>query len=96
MDKLSVAWSSSDEYANIERYGICFKEAREVVLNTSSLKIKNVLGDYSFIGPNNNLSKVLVVFCKNERGLRKIINARMASKNEENAYFRFLAEGDLS
>lgn len=95
MDYLPVAWSYQDELSNIEEFKVNFKEAREVVLNSSSLKLRNIEKDYSFIGPVDDLSKILMVNCMREDGFRKIRWGRMASRNEESAYFNFLAMGGL-
>lgn len=72
MDKLKVAWNIEEEALNIETFGVNFKEAKEVVLNSSSLKLPNLEKDFVFIGPVDDLSKVLVVNCKLEEGFRKI------------------------
>lgn len=95
MDYLSVAWSYEDELVNIEKFKIGFKEAREVVLNASSLKLRNIHKDYAFIGPVDDLGKILLVYCINEDRLRRILTARKASAKEENSYFNYLAMGDL-
>lgn len=78
MDYLPVAWSYKDELSNIEEFKVNFKEAREVVLNSSSLKLRNIQKDYSFIGPIDNLNKILTVYCVKEDGFRKILTARKA------------------
>lgn len=92
---MKVAWNIEEEALNIETFGVNFKEAKEVVLNSSSLKLPNLEKDFVFIGPVDDLRKVLVVNCKLEEGFRKIRWARKAFKKEENGYFNFLAEGDL-
>jgi hypothetical protein len=78
----------------VETFGINFKQAREVVLNSSSLKLPKIDKDYVFIGPLDDLSKILVVHCITEDGFGKITWARIATPREDSAYFNFLAEGD--
>lgn len=95
MDKLRVIWNHDEEQENILKFGVNFREAKEVVLNASSLKLRNLYKDFQFIGPVNDLSKILVVNCIPEEGFRKVRWARKASLKEQNAYFNFLANGDL-
>ncbi len=95
MDYLTVAWSYEDELSNIKAFKVNFKEAREVILNSSSLKLRNIHKDYTFIGPVDGLSKILAVYCMKDDGFRRILTARKAILKEENAYFSFLAMGGL-
>lgn len=95
MDSLKIGWSIEDELANIEKWNINFKLAKQVVRNSSSIKVSNIVKDFNFIGPVNDLSMILLVNCMLEDGFRKIVHARRASKIEENAYFNFLANGGL-
>ena len=95
MDYLPVAWSYEDEISNWEKFNIDFKQARQVVLNASSLKVANIHKDFTFIGPVDDLTLILIVYCKKEEGFRKITWSKNASRNEKNAYFNFLARGGL-
>lgn len=90
---MKVAWNKDEEAQNLKTYGISFKLAKEVIMNSSSLKVSNLERDFVFIGPTDDLGKVLVVNCKLEDGFRKIRWARRASPKEEDGYFNFLAEG---
>lgn len=95
MEKLPVYWNEQESQENFLRFGVSFKEAKEVVCNMSSFHIQNIEKDYTFIGPMNDLSKILIVNCKKEDGFRKIYWARKASINEEKVYFNHLATGVL-
>ncbi len=95
MDRLRVGWSKKEEAENVEAFGVSFNLAKEVVLNSSSLKLANLDKDFVFIGPVDDLSKILVVNCTREQGFRKISWARKASQKEESGYFNYLAEGSL-
>jgi uncharacterized DUF497 family protein len=91
MRVLRVSWSREDEIKNIESYSVNFTEAREVVLNQSSLSIPNIHGDYFFLGPTDRLDKILAVYCVLEEGFRKIVKAKKADKDESNTYFNHLS-----
>jgi uncharacterized DUF497 family protein len=93
--RLPIGWSSIDERENLKANGIDFKLAAEVVRNSSSLRIRNMFSDYLFIGPTNDLSKILSVECILEEDVRKITSARIASAKETNSYFEHLSEGKL-
>lgn len=95
MEKLRVAWNKEEEIENIKKYSVDFKIAKEVVLNSSSLRVHNVLKDFNFIGPVDDLSKILVVATILEGEYRKIRLARKATPKEESAYFNHLAMGGL-
>ncbi len=95
MEKLPISWNEYECQENYQKFKISFSEAREVILNPSSLKIRNIGKDYNFIGPVNDLSKILIVNCVQQSGVRKITRARKASRSEESAYFMNLAMGGL-
>ncbi len=95
MEKLPIRWNELESQDNLLKFNISFSEAKEVVLNMSSLKIRNIGKDYSFIGPVNDLSKIVRVTCIQDGGVRLIVNARKASPSEESAYFNNLAMGGL-
>ena len=95
MDKRSIAWHPVDEKENYEKYGVCFSDAKEVILNSSSIYLRNVFKDFTFIGPTNDLLRILFVTCIPEEGLRKIVHARLATNKEQDAYFSYLANGGL-
>ena len=92
---MKVGWSSIEEIENIERFGVSFRAASEVVRNSTSLKVRNLYQDFFYIGPTNDLSTVLAVNCKIEGRFRKIYWARKATFREGNSYFNHLAEGGL-
>jgi uncharacterized DUF497 family protein len=93
--QIRVVWSHIDEIENISTYDIHFREAKEVVLNPSSLMIRNVKRDFTYIGPTDNLAKILLVYCILDDGFRRIVYARNASSVEQNSYFNFLAGDHL-
>lgn len=95
MQKLPIGWSSIEEMENMQANEVDFKSAAQVVRNESSLRIHNLLSDYLFIGPTNDLSKILYVNCILEDGFRKITSARKATAKEMNSYFDHLSEGPL-
>lgn len=92
---MKLSWNSQEESENIERYGISFAEAAQVVKNTSSFKIRNILNDFNYIGPTDDISKVLTVCCVQEDGYKKIRWAKKATSREESTYFMYLATGEL-
>lgn len=95
MEKLPVSWNITDEKENFLKFKVTFREAKEVVQNMSSIKIRNIGKDYNFIGPVNDLSKIVIVNCSKEDGIRRILSARLASRSEESAYFMNLAMGGM-
>jgi uncharacterized DUF497 family protein len=95
MEKLPISWNELESLENYSKYKVTFSDAKEVVQNMSSLKIRNIGKDYNFIGPVNDLSKILIVTCSKEDGIRKILKARKASRSEESAYFMNLPMGGL-
>lgn len=95
MDHLKIGWNLIEEQLNIKKWSINFNEASQVIRNSSSFKIRNIARDYIFIGPVNDLSKILLVDCKLEEEFRKIVHARKATQIEENMYFNNLANGGI-
>lgn len=92
---MKISWNSLEEKENIERFGISFTEAAQVVKNSTSFRIRNIERDFIFIGPVDDISKILLVSCRIEEGFRTIQWARKATSKEESAYFMHLATGEL-
>jgi uncharacterized DUF497 family protein len=91
MKQLPIAWLQEDEIENIRRYDLGFNRAKEVLLNTVTIKLPNISGDSIYIGLTEDLSDVLYVYCKSDDGFRRIVVARRANKKEKDAFFASIA-----
>jgi uncharacterized DUF497 family protein len=91
MKELPIAWLLEDELANIRQFDLSFEKAKEVLLNTVSLRLPNIAGDSVYVGLTDDMKHVLFVYCKREDKFRKIILARRASKHERDAFFESIA-----
>lgn len=91
MKQLPIAWLQEDEIENIRRYDLGFKRAKEVLLNTATIKLPNISGDSVYIGLTEDLLDVLYVYCKKDDGFRRIVVARRATNKEKDTFFASIA-----
>ncbi|HXH73850.1 MAG TPA: hypothetical protein VNJ08_02725 [Bacteriovoracaceae bacterium] len=89
-----IAWLQEDERKNIIVNGITFLQAKEVIENQASVQIRNLHGDFAYIGLTDDLMKIIYVYCIEEDGFRRIKRARLASNIEAAAFFAALAKGE--
>lgn len=92
---MKVDWNLEEELENVDLFGINFSEAKEVILNNASFKIRNIAGDFLYIGPTEDLSKILIVNCIIEDDSKKITFSRLATKKEQDTFFLHLIQGDF-
>jgi uncharacterized DUF497 family protein len=91
MKELPIAWLPEDEDENIRIYDLSFVKAKEVLLNTATIKLPNISGDNIYLGLTEDLSDVLYVYCKKDDGFRRIVVARRASDQEKDTFFASIA-----
>jgi uncharacterized DUF497 family protein len=82
-----IVWMEDDEKENINRYDLSFQKAKETILNSMTLTIANIHGDFTYVGPNEELSEIYLVYAINDEGLTRIVMARRASDEESQQFF---------
>ena len=80
-------WMDDDEKENIKRYDLSFQKAKQAILNSMSLRVPNIHGDFTYIGPNEDLSEIYLVYAINDDDFSRIVMARRASKKESEQFF---------
>ncbi len=58
--------------------------------NAHSFSIPNIAGDHIFIGPTDDLSLILAVYCVRQGRIRQILFSRLATASEQQTYFNKL------
>lgn len=89
-----VAWLKDDEKENISKYDLSFDLAKEIIMNTLSISVENIHGDFSYIGMTDDLLEVIYVYCIDEDGMTRIMLARRATPLEKNLFFDFISGDD--
>lgn len=82
-----IVWLEEDEKENIKRFDLSFRKAKEAILNSMSLKISNIHSDYTYVGPNEELSEIYLVYVIKDENLSRIVMARRANEKESEQFF---------
>lgn len=93
MKILSFEWDKKKENANVKKYGISFEDARTAFYDEHALQFYDPdhSGDeerFILLGTNHKLKTLVVCHCfKEAETVIRIISARTADKDEQNAYW---------
>lgn len=85
--KKGIVWLPEDESKNLHLYDLSFSKAKEAILNSMTLRLRNIDGDYTYIGPNDDLSEIYLVYAIADQGFTRIKFARRATPNEVKGFF---------
>ncbi len=83
----NIVWLPEDESENLRLYDLSFSKAKEAILNSMTLRLRNIDGDYTYIGPNDDLSEIYLVYAIADQGFIRITFARRATPNEMKEFF---------
>ncbi len=94
MDQLRFEWDSKKDKINTQKHGVSFKEARTVFYDEYAIQFFDP--DYSeeedrflLLGMSLKLKTLVICHCfRQEETVVRIILARKADKDEEQAYWR--------
>ena len=90
--KKSIVWIAEDESENLHLYDLSFSKAKETILNSMTLKLRNIDGDYTYIGPNDELTEIYLVYAVADDGFIRITYARRATPDEMKGFLTRLRE----
>ena len=95
MENLVFNWDKRKENANIKKHGISFEEARTTFYDENAIQFfdpdhSDVEDRFILLGISHKLNTLVVCHCfREEETTVRIISARKADKDEENAYWSY-------